>query len=310
MWESKRVLVLGILFLCARILPKALAEDDTDEWVGYTPQDMYDPEEFTGLTGDWQGQRRKLADKGITIDIDVIQFYQGVLDGGTDSTWKYGGTGEYNFQFDFQKLGLWPDAFVDIRAKHQFGQFVNTATGGIVPANTQGILPSPDYDGVALPKVVFTQFLSESLAVYLGKIDTIEVDSTRFSGARGKDIIDGGDNDTFGIGYYYMELSDEFPKIMAPYLKGRTNFIRDDSEAVGWEQFSRAIRQGRWKATWIMSPFGTDDWQLFDLANDISERNDLAETNPEKLNELILLWEEYADEVGVVLPSTTIQLAD
>jgi arylsulfatase len=72
----------------------------------------------------------------------------------------------------------------------------------------------------------------------------------------------------------------------------------------------RAIRQGRWKATWLDSPFGPDDWQLFDLAADMAERNDLADTNKEKLNELILLWEEYANSVGVVLPSATLKLAD
>ncbi|MHC4370389.1 MAG: hypothetical protein ACYSW8_22490, partial [Planctomycetota bacterium] len=176
MWRPKKVLTLGVVFLCVCILPEALAESDEDEWVGFAPEDMYDAEEFTGLTGDWNGRRRKLADDGITIDIDVIQFYQGVMDGGTDSSWKYGGTGEYNFNFDFQKLGLWPGAFVNVRAKHQFGQFVNTATGGILAANTQGMFPLPDYDGVALPQVVLTQFLSESMAVFLGKIDTTEAD--------------------------------------------------------------------------------------------------------------------------------------
>ncbi len=99
-------------------------------------------------------------------------------------------------------------------------------------------------------------------------------------------------------------------KSMLPYLNGKTKFIRDDSEAVGWEQFSRAIRQGRWKATWIMSPFGKDDWELFDLETDISERNDLAKTNPKKLNELILLWEKYSDDVGVVLPSVSFELGE
>ena len=97
---------------------------------------------------------------------------------------------------------------------------------------------------------------------------------------------------------------------MLPFLTGENDKVRDDDEYVGWEQFSRAVRQGRWKATWFSSPFGTDDWQLFDIEADISERNDLSDTNPDKLRELILLWQEYADEVGVVLPSTTIQLAD
>lgn len=177
------VVVLGLL--CPAV--NALAESDRDEWAGFEPEDMYDPEEFTGLTGDWNGQRRKLADNGFTVDIDVIQSYQGVLDGGTDSTWKYGGSTEFNFQFDFQKLGLWPGAFINGRATHQFGRFVNEDTGAITAAYTPGMWPLPDYDVVVLSQFVFTQFLSESFSVYFGKIDTSDGDSTRFSGARGKD---------------------------------------------------------------------------------------------------------------------------
>jgi arylsulfatase len=100
-------------------------------------------------------------------------------------------------------------------------------------------------------------------------------------------------------------------KSMLPYLKGKIDFVRDDSEAVAWESLGRrAVRQGRWKATWLESPFGPDGWQLFDIVADPTERNDQADSNREKLNELTLLWEEYADKVDLVLPSTTIKLAD
>jgi arylsulfatase len=100
-------------------------------------------------------------------------------------------------------------------------------------------------------------------------------------------------------------------KSMVGYLAGKADFVRGDTEAVGWEAFARrAVRQGRWKATWLDSPFGPDDWQLFDIQMDVSERNDLADKNKEKLWELIRRWEEYADEVGVVLPSTTFDITD
>jgi len=92
-------------------------------------------------------------------------------------------------------------------------------------------------------------------------------------------------------------------KSMRSFLEGRADTVRDESEAVGWELFGRrAIRQGRWKATWLDSPLGSNDWQLFDVVADVSERNDLADSNPEKLRELIASWEEYSDSVGVVLP--------
>ena len=71
-----------------------------------------------------------------------------------------------------------------------------------------------------------------------------------------------------------------------------------------------AFRQDNWKATWQDSALGTNDWQLFNLAADISERNDLAGTQKEKLNDLIQGWEEYRDEVGVVLPTACITTDD
>jgi arylsulfatase len=100
-------------------------------------------------------------------------------------------------------------------------------------------------------------------------------------------------------------------KSMLPFLEGKADVVRDESEAVGWELFGRrAIRQGRWKATWLDSPLGSNDWQLFDAVADVSERNDLAKSNPEKLRELIAAWEEYSDSVGVVLPVAVPLLAD
>jgi arylsulfatase len=100
-------------------------------------------------------------------------------------------------------------------------------------------------------------------------------------------------------------------KSMIPFLAEKTDAVRDDSEAVAWESVGwRAVRKGPWKATWFASPFGPDDWQLFNLDDDLSERNDLAHENKAKLGELILLWEEYAHEVGVVLPNVTFTLDD
>ena len=98
---------------------------------------------------------------------------------------------------------------------------------------------------------------------------------------------------------------------MASFIAGKVDAVRDDAEAIAWESLGwRAVRQGPWKATWFASPFGPDDWQLFNLDDDLSERNDLSHENKAKLDELILLWADYAEEVGVVLPSTMIQWDD
>ena len=43
-----------------------------------------------------------------------------------------------------------------------------------------------------------------------------------------------------------------------------------------------------------MTPFSSDRWELFNLEDDINERVDLAEAEPEKLAELVEAWEEAA----------------
>lgn len=56
---------------------------------------------------------------------------------------------------------------------------------------------------------------------------------------------------------------------------------------------NRAITAGRWKALAVhqpKTPFETDRWRLFDLANDFTETNDVAALYPEKLEELKQLW--------------------
>ena len=47
------------------------------------------------LTGDWHGRRGCYAQNGITLDADVTQFYFGVVEGGLDRKFDYGGHGDY-----------------------------------------------------------------------------------------------------------------------------------------------------------------------------------------------------------------------
>ena len=64
----------------------------------------------------------------------------------------------------------------------------------------------------------------------------------------------------------------------------------------------RSYRLGRWKALLLPPPYGTGGWQLFNIDADPGETTDLAASNPVRLRELIMLWEAYASENGVVEP--------
>jgi len=94
-------------------------------------------------------------------------------------------------------------------------------------------------------------------------------------------------------------------KSLTSLLAGRADTVHGTNEPIGWEFNAwRAVRMGRWKATWITAPFGVSDWQLFDLEIDPGESQDLADKNPSKVQQMVNFWEAYAKEVGVVLPET------
>ena len=69
------------------------------------------------LIGDWGDLRTKLAKRGITIDVDVLQTYQGVVDGERNEDDAYGGSADCVVNADFGKLGLWPGGFLELFGK-------------------------------------------------------------------------------------------------------------------------------------------------------------------------------------------------
>ncbi|UXX77882.1 arylsulfatase [Reichenbachiella carrageenanivorans] len=69
------------------------------------------------------------------------------------------------------------------------------------------------------------------------------------------------------------------------------------NKGIGYELFEmKAYIEGDWKILRLVAPFGNGDWQLYNLAEDPSELNDLSATNPEKRMELIDAYQAYAKE--------------
>jgi len=91
-------------------------------------------------------------------------------------------------------------------------------------------------------------------------------------------------------------------KSWANMLAGKTQSPRTADDWLGWELWgNRAIRQGDWKISWLNDPFGTNDWQLFNLSEDLGEQRDLSDKFPEKKKELIALWDQYSETNGVII---------
>ena len=81
-----------------------------------------------------------------------------------------------------------------------------------------------------------------------------------------------------------------------------TTGIHPKEEIFGWELFKRkAVQKDGWKILWIEPAFGKGTWELFNLKEDPTERNDLASVYPEKLAELIEAWEQYQQENNVII---------
>lgn len=91
----------------------------------------------------------------------------------------------------------------------------------------------------------------------------------------------------------------------ASMLTGKTEKVRTTDEGIAFELFNkRGYRSGRWKALHLHAPFGPDEWQLFDISIDPGETKDLANKHPDILANLIVKWQAYANDNGVVLGST------
>jgi porin len=130
--------------------------------------------ERTKLTGDWFCLRPALAGHGITLDLSTTQFYQGVTRGGLEESFPYGGRNDYFLNLDGEKLGLWRGLFVTLHGESRYGESTNLLTGAMMPANMMLAVPKPTGSVSALSGVKFTQFLSESMLVYAGKINTFD----------------------------------------------------------------------------------------------------------------------------------------
>lgn len=114
--------------------------------------------------------------------------------------------------------------------------------------------------------------------------------------------------DIAGVSYPQERNGKTLPPLIGkswrPMLAGQVDSPRSDRDYLAWEMFgNRAVRQGEWKIRWEHKPFGKADWELFNLKSDPAERNDLATQHPEKVREMIMLWEHYVQTNNVILPS-------
>jgi porin len=136
------------------------------------------------LSGDWWGWRNQLAEKGVTLDMSLTQAALGIVHGGKDTGWQYGGgRGDINLLVDTQKLGLWPGGFLTLEAEGSFiptdslRKTINGKSGALMFVNANQSFPLPAGDHFNLPALNFTQFLSPYFGLTIGKYATVTANS-------------------------------------------------------------------------------------------------------------------------------------
>ena len=141
------------------------------------------------LLGDLGGVRTSLAEQGIQFGIDWNNTLQSVASGGRDTSTAYGGTLDYNLTLDLMRMGLVPGGLVKLRGESRYGESINGDTGSLLPVNSDFFFPlSDEFDGGVpfyLTTLSYTQFFSDSFAIFAGKFDTLDGDPNEFAGGRG-----------------------------------------------------------------------------------------------------------------------------
>ena len=64
----------------------------------------------------------------------------------------------------------------------------------------------------------------------------------------------------------------------------------------------RVVREGDWKATYDLPPFGSGEWELFNLAEDRAELHNLAKQETTKLAEMVAAYDAFAIDQKVIPP--------
>ena len=88
------------------------------------------------------------------------------------------------------------------------------------------------------------------------------------------------------------------------WLEGTDESAHKSDEAHCWELYGRiGVLKNNWKAELYDSPYGTEEWELYNLKTDPGELENLALVNPKKLEEMKAEWKAYSVKYKVTIPN-------
>ena len=128
------------------------------------------------LTGDWGGERSRIAKRGITFEGKFTPIFQSVTDGGADSGSGTDLSGDLWVNIDFHRMGAIPGGLLTLRVEGNIRDSILDGNAGtLLPPSHNAILPvATEIDGdiIALSDLYYTQFLGPHFGVFLGRFDT------------------------------------------------------------------------------------------------------------------------------------------
>jgi porin len=141
----------------------------------------------TTLGGDLLGLRPAALQHGVTGRIETTQFYQGVVSGGREQAFQYGGRNDYYVSVNGQQAGLLPGSFLDLHGETRYGEDISQIVGSLNSPVLAMNLPQPGQTITALTGVKYTQALSEQFILFGGKLNLLDGLILNYSGGRGVD---------------------------------------------------------------------------------------------------------------------------
>lgn len=99
---------------------------------------------------------------------------------------------------------------------------------------------------------------------------------------------------TYPDSYQGHEITPLEGKSLAPVFMGE----EIEREAIYWEhEGNRAIRVGDWK---LVAKGKQGAWELYNIARDRSEQNDLSDAQPDRVERLAEMWQTWAERANVL----------
>src|SRR6185295_14759318 len=144
------------------------------------------------MTGDWGGDRLRLKEECLEIDVSLTQFYQGVVKGGIRRSSEYNGVFKIDFKLDLGKMRPgWKWWSAQVQSETRFGGPVLGGTGTVNPVNTAAIVPGANGGVVSVTAANLTRLIPIDLAkgnlavVSFGRFNLLDPIDENFFGGSG-----------------------------------------------------------------------------------------------------------------------------